>query len=411
MSGLILVSFIPTFYAVDLGLGLGLVGLVFMAGRLLDIVTDPLIGYLSDQTRSRLGARRPWMILSLPFYAGAVWILLVPPESVTLLYLIAASTLYFLFYTAIDVPYSAVGLEYSSHTHERSVLATTKAIFQIIGAVAASLIPLIVVGDMSDALRRSALIIIGLGALFLALFLRGMPRVPPLEYAERTPFFTQVRDGFGNPAYRIMIISFGAVQTANALTAALLVLYATHILKNPGVASMVLGLIFVASALFLPVWVWLSVRTSKARTWRIAIVSGAVILFLFMFINEGDVFEVLGLSVLLGACFGADAIMPTSILADIVYVDDAKAQNRTGGTYLAFKNAVSKSAFIAPMGIAFPVLDWVGFKTEDGAVNSMSDTYMLLFFFILLPVTLRLVGYGTARRIPDLAPATRSNDN
>jgi MFS family permease len=61
MAGLTLLTFLPTYYAVDLGLGLSVVGIVFAAGRILDFITDPVIGHWSDQTRTRFGPRKPWM--------------------------------------------------------------------------------------------------------------------------------------------------------------------------------------------------------------------------------------------------------------------------------------------------------------------------------------------------------------
>jgi len=53
--------YLPPFYAQTLGLGLGTVGLVFMLSRLWNALCDPLIGILSDHTRSRFGRRKPWI--------------------------------------------------------------------------------------------------------------------------------------------------------------------------------------------------------------------------------------------------------------------------------------------------------------------------------------------------------------
>jgi hypothetical protein len=57
-----------------------------------------------------------------------------------------------------------------------------------------------------------------------------------------------------------------------------------------------------------------------------------------------------------GATFGCDAMMPTSILADISGENEAAGGARQSGLFLAVKNAASKLSFVAPMGIAFPVL-------------------------------------------------------
>lgn len=64
--------FIPVFYARELGLSLGLVTLVLTAARGTDLLTDPLVGWLSDRTRSRWGRRKPWIMVGAPIMLLAV---------------------------------------------------------------------------------------------------------------------------------------------------------------------------------------------------------------------------------------------------------------------------------------------------------------------------------------------------
>ena len=56
--------FVPTFYAEELGLGLAAVGAVLFWTRLLDVVSDPIIGWLSDRTPGRFGRRVPWIVIA-----------------------------------------------------------------------------------------------------------------------------------------------------------------------------------------------------------------------------------------------------------------------------------------------------------------------------------------------------------
>ena len=49
------------FYTGDMGLGLSAVANIMLLARLFDVITDPLIGYLSDRTQTRLGKRKPWL--------------------------------------------------------------------------------------------------------------------------------------------------------------------------------------------------------------------------------------------------------------------------------------------------------------------------------------------------------------
>jgi Na+/melibiose symporter-like transporter len=92
--------------------------------------------------------------------------------------------------------------------------------------------------------------------------------------------------------------------------------------------------------------------------------------------------------VVLGAAFGCDAVMPTSMLADLVTSRDKAQETRRGATYLAIKNAVSKLTFVLPMGLAFPVLDLAGF--QDGGSNGTAQITAFLILFAGLPIALRL---------------------
>ena len=111
-------TFVPTYYALDLGLGLAATGLIFAMGRMLDVVTDPLIGHLSDGTRSPLGRRLPWMILGVLVLCPSIYGFMVPTTEPTTLLLAINVGLFFLAVTLLDLPFSAVGLEISPFIHE-----------------------------------------------------------------------------------------------------------------------------------------------------------------------------------------------------------------------------------------------------------------------------------------------------
>lgn len=117
-----------------------------------------------------------------------------------------------------------------------------------------------------------------------------------------------------------------------------------------------------------------------------------------IFLGEGNVIGFVIFSVILGASFGCDAIMPTSMLADVVSETENDGQNRYGATYLAIKNAVSKLTFVVPMGLAFPVLDLIGF--EEKGQNGASQIFILVFFFAILPIILRIIAFFVVKVAP-----------
>ena len=70
---------LPTFYGVELGLGLATTGLIMLLARLFDTVSDPLMGIVSDRYRWRGLRRKPWITLGAVICGMALFNLLIPP--------------------------------------------------------------------------------------------------------------------------------------------------------------------------------------------------------------------------------------------------------------------------------------------------------------------------------------------
>lgn len=389
VAGFALVIYIPTFYAVDMGLGLAAVGAVFMFGRVFDVISDPLIGYLSDRTGSRYGPRLPWIVLGLPGLVLSVWLLLSPPEGAGLWYLICVSAAFFLFFTIVDVPYSSVGLEISPNTNERTYLAGSKAAFQVGGALIASLVPILFAAQMGASLHVLALIVVGFSIPAILIFMFGVPRAVQNETLHNVGLLEASLYALRHRDYRLLIGAFFLVQAGNALTAGLMVLFITQIVGRPDLIGHFFLLLFASTAIFLPVWIWLSIVRSKTFSWACAISVACLSLALACLIGPGQIWPMAGLSIVIGAAFGADATMPTSMLADIVSKGESEGQPKRAAMLLALKNAVSKLTFVFPMGLAFPVLELAGLDKVGS--NSPIALLTVVFFFAALPILLRLL--------------------
>ncbi|MBO6895906.1 MAG: MFS transporter [Shimia sp.] len=408
MVGFAVVSFVPTFYAIDMGLGLAVVGAVFMFGRFFDVFTDPLIGALSDRTGGRRGPRVPWMLLSFPGVLLFAWLLLSPPDDIGPVYLFCVVSGYLLCVTAFDVPYSSIGLEISPHVHERSVLAGAKAVFQILGALIASVVPVVIGAQMGVSLGTLALIFVAAMPVAMAAFLMWTPKYTPKVVHTHPSLWGAWHNCLRQNAFRRLMIAFFAVQAANAMTVGLLVLFVTHVLQAQALVGQMFLMLLLATAFFVPVWIFLSKKIGKRRTWMSAILICSVVLVTSYSVGPGDALIMQAICMGLGACMTCDAVMPTSMLADIVARDETDSGHPRAASYLALKNAASKMAFVAPMGVAFPLLGLAGFD-KTGA-NDPETFGVLFFFFAGLPCLLRVaVAAYLWRKLEDqivVAPAT-----
>src|SRR5262249_14415462 len=119
------------------GLSGSLTGTALAMTLVIDAIADPLVGYISDNARTRWGRRHPFMVLSALPLAGALGLLFSVPrlDSTPLLfgYVFAVLLLLRISYSFFALPYIALGAELARDYHDRSVMAVFRNVFNIAG--------------------------------------------------------------------------------------------------------------------------------------------------------------------------------------------------------------------------------------------------------------------------------------
>ena len=139
--------YIPKFYTDVVGIDIALAGFMLFGVRIFDALTDPVMGSLSDRTRSRFGRRRPYIMVGSFFIAVALLFLFNPPVT-TLLWsnVWFAFWIYslFLFWTLVTVPYESLGPEITYDYDKRTALFAWRDGFLIAGTLVAAASPALV---------------------------------------------------------------------------------------------------------------------------------------------------------------------------------------------------------------------------------------------------------------------------
>ena len=103
VTNLSLAVYLPQFYATQTGIGLAVIGFVFMLVRLGDLAFDPLLGIAIDRTATSIGRFRPWMLAGIPVTMIGAWLAFIPPQDVGVTYLVGALSAVFIGYSLITV--------------------------------------------------------------------------------------------------------------------------------------------------------------------------------------------------------------------------------------------------------------------------------------------------------------------
>lgn len=139
-----LAIWIPAHYAGGLGMSLAMVGTILMLARFTDVLTDPIMGEISDRWRTRFGRRRPWLLVGMPIMMLGVYKLFIPPADVGIWYFLIYLTLFFVGSTIIALPHRAWGAELSTDYHQRSRVTASREFFVLGGLMLAALVPMLV---------------------------------------------------------------------------------------------------------------------------------------------------------------------------------------------------------------------------------------------------------------------------
>ena len=131
-------------YSGVIGLDLATVGLILMLARFTDVITDPLIGEISDRWRTPFGRRKHWLIIGTPVMLFGIFKLFIPPADAGLIYMLFWLTVFFLGSTMIALPHRAWGAELSNDYHQRSRVTAGREIYVLAGLLLAATVPLIV---------------------------------------------------------------------------------------------------------------------------------------------------------------------------------------------------------------------------------------------------------------------------
>ena len=320
-------GFFFLFYLTDVvGMSAALAGTVILIGKLWDGVNDPLVGVLSDRTRSRKGRKRVYLIYgAVPFGASFALLWWIPTEATTQVTFAVATALVLLFattYSLVGVPYQALVPVMTTDYDQRTRLVGFKAMFSAIGTIIGGGIALVVSSQngVESALRGMA---VGFGA-FCAISLlvaaravretetgRGVPITPvPLSRYFALAFERNVSTLLG---FKIL----GAVATG--VLTAVLPFFALHVVDSGTAATMSLAAYTIVAAALVPVWNRLTHRIDKRRLVMISNASAAVVLLAIGFLASSDSLIVfLGGSVLLGAAMSAYVFIPPSLVPDLV---------------------------------------------------------------------------------------------
>jgi Na+/melibiose symporter-like transporter len=383
LLGLVVAVNLQFFYTDYVGLSAGLVAWSLLFARVFDSFADPVMAYVSDRTRARLGRRRPYILAAALPLGVAFYYLFTPPggddaaarQTALLLYMVALYTTTYVIWTIGAIPYYSLGAELTDDYHERTRVIAVREAFSLAGLLVATILPayLIDVYGGRDGYSFMGLIL-GLGTsaalLVSGLFVgeRAEFRALPPTLGPYAGWMATLR----NPHFARLLLAFVLSAIAGAVPATLVIYVSVYVIGTPAwwaesipgwlpTWSYYLLVYFLSGVLSLPLWNGVARRIGKRATWGFAIALATLTSAGCAWLAEGSIALFTVILVFGGISFGNFIALPPSMVADLIDWDEARTGVRREASYFGIWSFATKFGNAFTGFAALQVLEHVGY--------------------------------------------------
>ncbi|MEH6454225.1 MAG: melibiose:sodium transporter MelB [Psychromonas sp.] len=394
------------FYFTDVaGLPAAFVGTIFLAARVLDAITDPMMGVIVDNTRSRFGKFRPWIVIGTMLNAIALIALFSTHmfEGTTLyIYAAAAYIIWGLTYTIMDIPYWSLIPALSNNREEREKLVVWPRLFASLAWFITGTYGLHIVGELGNGDQGAGFfnVSILIAVLFvMSAFLIARNVKETVEVGEKVQKFSfkDVMVIIGkNDQLKALIGAILSFQVANLLIGGFAIYYFTYALGNAAlfpIYMMVAGIAEVAGVFLFP---RIAALLPRKHLWMIACgfpVVSCLTILVMGFISPGNVIliGIAGATIKFGV--GIANALQTVMLADVVDYGEHKTGRRSESVIFSVQTMLVKFAGAAGgfiVGVGLSIVGYVP-NVEQSASTIMGLEVMMVGIPAVLMITSALI--------------------
>lgn len=396
-------------------LPIGLLGILLGVGRVLEALDDPIIGYLSDKTKSRCGRRFPYIFFGAPLVALSFYLLWTPPQTSTTtlnaVYFFVTLQFFFLTYTIVSAPYEGILPEIAKKSADRVSTSAWRVLFGVIGAAVGLVGSSLIIHWFGFPAMGVILGIIGLVAFWIAIF--GIrKRLTTSKDVAQINLYSALAATLKNRQFLIFSLAFILFSLGLNLLTALLPFYTKIILGlSEGWVAIFTGAVLLSMVISLPLHQKLASSHSKKWVYSRSMFVLSLLFPLLAFIGifslttpfgfaQGEpITQTLILVVLIGIALAGQFVFPNAILADVIDFDATKTGLRREAIYYGMQNTLQKFSFALSSIIFGTTLSFFGATVDQPLglrlIGPIAGLTTLLGFLVFIK------GYKLPDEVPD----------
>lgn len=375
------VGFYFVFFLTDVaGISPVWAGYIFMISRMWNAVCDFIMGIVSDNTKTRFGRRRPFLLfgaIPLGIAFAILWIVPFSGNTQLVIYYTFAGILFNTLYSLVSIPYNALLPELSQDYDERTSISGYKMALSFVGTLLSAVGATLIVDTIypgksmyavSYPIMGKVLGLILIISILLA-FARTKERVKSKDVEIQGNVFKNLKSLAKLREFKLVLGVFIFNMIAFDVIMALYIYFMRYALKiSDDLSFIFMAVPLVAAIIVTPMWVSISNKLGKKRTYIISAIYFVIPLIACMLMPAGNIPITIVITVLIGVGISASQVLVFSILPDVVEVDELKNGVRREGLIYGATMFIYKIGSALFVAIVTAAMGWFGYVESTGSL-------------------------------------------
>ena len=458
MSCLVLLNVNSTLYYESLGASLIYMSFFVILSRSIEILLKPLIAHISDEIKTKMGRRKPFMLIGCGFYALFLVLLFSPPSvnatprGLSIWY----GVFFVLFFMAESVtipPYLALAPELSYNSHEREKLYYFFYVFQYVGVLFAAAAPILInkffyecdcsycvnfplqldiekciescnlICNLRNNEKSFLILSTFIGIFFIVSIILLSVNIQEKQGSfnkEKFSFIPSLNQMINNKPFLSMIIPWMCDMSIMTIFSSMLPFFLNAVinpqqycrqnkisLKNKECTtdyylSLSISLFFICCIASCSLWHFLVEKYGKVFCWKMYSLISILPFTLFLFCDIGST-NLLVISAIFTSFPTGGAYLNDVLISDVIEYDEFLTGKRAEGIFTVFSSLIPKFVSLFAQAIPLSILSLIGFiPTEKGYVHMQPNgvIYYIKFVFAVIPIFLSVISFLYKMKYP-----------
>lgn len=378
-------SFYSYYYVEKLGLGIGLATLARTIFLIWDAVNNPLFGYWSDRTNTRLGRRRPWVFGAIPLFMITFILVFSPPgglsENGLFTWFLVTLILYEAVATVLWVNYGALFPELFRGDRIRAKASAIQQGYQVVALLIATVVAPIIYTALNFS--SMAIVFASVFGIFMFICMMGVKEKREPEEGKPLKLVAAFKETVKNKKFWVFNFSNSFAQTVNGLVSSIMPFYAKYVLHiTEAQVAIMLAAVFISVIPLVFVWYWIIRKMDGVKAWRLSLIVYGLAVIPFWF--GSNLISGIVAGIIFGFGLAGFFVTPAIVGGRIIDEDAEKTGLRREGIYTAVSGFITRSSGLIS-ALAFFVVGMIfGYESGDNPGPDPTSTFRYLMSIVPL---------------------------